>query len=95
MIKKKRHRDGTTKVVFTLPDSGDPVSVVGDFNDWNPYAHPLRRRANGIRSVAVMLPPGTSARFRYLTAGGQFFDDPHGDGLEPNGYGDTHTLLAV
>jgi hypothetical protein len=91
MISKKQHRDGTTKVVFTLPDAGEPVSVVADFNDWDPYAHPLRRRANGVRSVSVMLAPGTC----YLSAGGRFFDDPDGDGVEPNGYGDTHTLLAV
>jgi len=95
MISKKQHRDGTTKVVFSLPDGGEPVSVVADFNDWDPSAHPLRRRSNGVRSVAVMLPPGTCARFRYLTASGRFFDDPDGDGFEPNGYGDTHTLLAV
>jgi 1,4-alpha-glucan branching enzyme len=95
MITKKRHRDGTTRVVFTLPDAGEPVSVVADFNGWDPLAHPLRRRANGIRSVAVLLPPGTCARFRYLGAGGRFFDDPDGDGLEPNGLGGTHTVLAV
>jgi 1,4-alpha-glucan branching enzyme len=95
MITKKRHRDGTTKVVFTLPDAGQPVSVVGDFNGWDPYAHPMRRRANGKRSVSLLLPPGCSFRFRYLTADGHFFDDADGDGFEPNGYGDTHTLLAV
>jgi 1,4-alpha-glucan branching enzyme len=95
MITKKRHRDGSTKVVFSLADGGHAVSLVGDFNDWDPFAHPLRRRANGMRSVAVLLPPGTCARFRYLAAGGRFFDDPDGDGLEPNGYGDTHSLVAV
>jgi 1,4-alpha-glucan branching enzyme len=95
MISKKQHRDGATKVVFSLPDGGEPVSVVADFNGWDPLAHPMRRRSNGVRSVAVMLPPGTCARFRYLAASGQFFDDPDGDGVEPNGYGDTHTLLAV
>ena len=42
-----------------------------------------------------MLPTGARARFRYLSEDGRFFDDPDGDGFEPNGYGDTHTLLAV
>ena len=94
VIKKKRHTDGHTKVVFSLPDGGEPVSVVGDFNGWDPAAHPLRKRSNGVRSVALMLPRGTSCRFRYVSAG-RYFDDPDGDGLEPNGFGDTHTLLAV
>ena len=45
--------------------------------------------------MTVGLAPGARARFRYLAADGTFFDDPDGDGLEPNGYGDTHTLLLV
>jgi hypothetical protein len=94
MITKKRHRDGQTKVVFSLPDGGQPISLVADFNGWDPQAHPLRRRSNGVRSVAIMLPRGTSARFRYV-CGDHYFDDPDGDGYEPNGFGDTHTLLAV
>ena len=57
MITKKRHRDGHTKVVFSLPDAGQPVTLVADFNGWDPTAHPLRKRSNGVRSVAVMLPP--------------------------------------
>jgi hypothetical protein len=42
-------RNGTVRVTFALPD-GEPsgaVSVVGNFNDWNPLTHPLRRRAGG------------------------------------------------
>ena len=41
-----------------------------------------------------MLPPGTCTRFRYVSAG-QYFDDPDGDGFEPNEFGSTNTLLAV
>ena len=95
MIKKKRHRDGHTKVVFSLPDAGEPVSVVADFNGWNPYSHPMKKRSNGTRSVAVELPRGGATRFRYLACDGRFFDDPAGDTFEPNGFGDTHTVLLV
>ena len=40
----KLRRDGKVRVTFTLPqsDPSGPVSVVGDFNDWNPFA---RRRS--------------------------------------------------
>ena len=51
------------------------MSVVGDFNDWNPYAHPLRRRANGTRSAVVTVQTGSMLRFRYLGEGGVWFDD--------------------
>jgi hypothetical protein len=48
---------------------------VGDFNDWDPFAHPLRRRANGTRSAAVTVRAGSTLYFRYLAEGGQWFDD--------------------
>jgi len=68
---------GTVRVTFVLPaaEPAGAVSVVGDFNDWNPYAHPLRKRASGIRSAVVSLPAGTTLRFRYLAEGGIWFDD--------------------
>jgi hypothetical protein len=51
------------------------VSVVGDFNDWDPFAHPLRRRANGTRSAAVTVAAGARLRFRFLAEGGIWFND--------------------
>jgi 1,4-alpha-glucan branching enzyme len=84
----------SVKVTFALPDAGVPVSVVGDFNQWDPMAHPLRKRSNGTRSAAVTIPVGSTVRFRYLAEGGVFFDDEQGV-IEPNGQGQTHTLLSV
>jgi hypothetical protein len=73
----KPGRDGTVRVTFTLPadEPRGAVSVVGDFNDWDPFAHPLRRRANGTRSAAVTVPAGATLRFRYLAEGGIWFND--------------------
>lgn len=83
MVKtSKPRRDGMVRVTFTL-SAGDPataVSVVGDFNDWDPFAHPLRRRANRTRSASVTVPAGSTLRFRYLAEGGQWFND---DTLSP------------
>ncbi len=78
MIKTSRPgRDGNVRVTFTLPaDEPDgAVSVVGSFNDWNPFAHPLRRRANRTRSAAVSVQAGSTLHFRYLAEGGMWFDD--------------------
>ena len=78
MIKKTRPgRDGTVRVTFALPadEPQGSVSVVGSFNDWNPFAHPMRRRANQTRSVAVTVPVGSTLHFRYLAEGGKWFDD--------------------
>ncbi len=78
MIKvAKPTRRGEVRVTFELPatEPAGTVSVVGDFNDWDPYAHPLRKRSNGLRSAAVTVPAGTTLRFRYLAEGGIWFDD--------------------
>ncbi len=83
----KLRRDDKVRVTFTLP-AGEPsghVSVVGDFNDWDPFAHPLRRRANRTRSASVTVPAGSTLRFRYLAEGGWWFDDetiPVADGRD-------------
>lgn len=66
------------RVTFALPldDPEGPVSVVGDFNEWTPGTHELRRRSNGTRSVAIDVRPGTTVQFRYLGTDGRWFDDP-------------------
>ena len=51
------------------------MSVVGDFNGWDPFAHPLRRRSNGTRSATVTVATGRTLHFRYLAEGGMWFDD--------------------
>jgi 1,4-alpha-glucan branching enzyme len=73
----KPGRDGTVRVTFALPidNPGGAVSVVGNFNDWNPYTHPLRKRANQTRSAAVTVRAGSTLHFRYLGEGGIWFDD--------------------
>jgi len=73
----KPGRDGTVRVTFALPidEPGGAVSVVGNFNDWNPHTHPLRKRANRTRSAAVTVQAGTTLHFRYLAEGGIWFDD--------------------
>jgi 1,4-alpha-glucan branching enzyme len=78
MIKTSRvRRDGMVRVTFTLPtaEPGGLVSVVGDFNGWDPFAHPLRTRSNRTRSASVTVPAGSTLRFRYLAEGGRWFDD--------------------
>jgi hypothetical protein len=73
----KPGRDGTVRVTFALPADkpGGAVSVVGNFNDWDPFAHPLRLRTNRTRSAAVTVPVGSTLHFRYLAEGGLWFDD--------------------
>ena len=95
MIKRTSGKQGI-KVQFVLTEErvGDgAVSVVGEFNDWNPRKHPLRRRTNGTRSASVTLEPGRSYAFRYLGTGGRWLDEESADGAVPNGYGGWNSIL--
>jgi 1,4-alpha-glucan branching enzyme len=92
---RKQQTGLAVKVTFSVPDSGVPVSVVGEFNDWDPIQHPLKKRSNGTRSAAVELQPGRAYQFRYLADGGVFFDDDAADAYEPNDRGEQHCLVIV
>jgi len=82
------------KVNFVLSrDSvAGKVSVVGDFNNWDPAVHPLRPRSNGTSSVTVTLPVSQRFAFRYLDDDGRWLDDDTA-GREPNGYGGANSVI--
>ncbi len=80
-------KTSASRLTFAIPagsNSGN-VSVVGDFNDWKPGAHVLRRRSNGTLSAAVPVRPGSTLRFRYLGENGHWFDEPDADYIDSDG----------
>ena len=85
------------KVSFILPSDAvtGKVSVVGDFNDWDPTAHPLRSRGNGTRSAAVTLPAQRRFAFRYLDESGRWLDDDAASAYEENGFGGVNSVVAT
>jgi len=84
---RRQNKGPQVRLTFVLPHDTDPgaVSVVGDFNEWTPGAHPLLKRSNGTRSAAVLVPTGSELRFRYLGEGGRWFDDEDADGHDHHG----------
>jgi hypothetical protein len=85
--RQKPTKAGTVKLTFTLPgdEPTGPVSVVGDFNDWQPGLHELVPGRDGTRSATVTVPAGTTLRFRYLADGGMWFDDDSADMRDEQG----------
>jgi len=77
VIKRQKSKGGATKVTFALPieDAPADTSVVGDFNDWDPLANPMKKRSNGTRSASVEIDEGEVVSFRYLADGGHWFSD--------------------
>ena len=71
------------------------VSLVADFNGWDPAATPLHTRSNGTRSVDVTLRPGSRVRFRYARPDGTFFEDDEADAFEANGFGQRNSIVCA
>lgn len=70
-LKKQQMKSKSlVKVTFRLEKAAAPeaanVSLVGDFNDWNVYATPMKRLKDGAFKVDVTLEPGRSYEYRYL-----------------------------
>ena len=55
MLRRTKPKSDRTKITFAVPHDLAPVSVslIGEFNEWNPQAHPMRKRSNGTRSVTL------------------------------------------
>jgi 1,4-alpha-glucan branching enzyme len=91
-----KHTAATGAVTFSLSTAeiDQPVSVVGEFNGWDPYAHPMKKRSNGTRSVKVELEPGRAYRFKYLAADGSWLNDADA-GTADNGMWGVDSLVVV
>jgi 1,4-alpha-glucan branching enzyme len=96
-VLKRSKEGGGVKLTFalSLSDTPHPVSVLGDFNDWDPHAHPLRKRSNGTRSTSVVVAAGRCIAFKYLADGGTWFHEPDADRQEPNEYGELNSVVET
>ena len=87
------------QVTFILPREAAPeaesVCVLGEFNNWSPDAHPLKRLKNGDFTVTIELETGRSYRFRYVIDGWKYENDWNADRYEPNPYGGEDSIVEV
>lgn len=82
MVRKQNVRGADrVRLTFVLPADHPygPASVVGDFNDWDPMAHPFKKRSNGTYSTSVEVDKGQRYTFRYLGDNENWFNE---DGTE-------------
>lgn len=98
MLKRQKVK-GSNQVKVTFVTKHDPekpkVSVVGDFNEWNPAAHQMVKRANNTRSVTITLPANSRYAFRYYAADGTWFDEEAADDFEPNEFGTRNCVILT
>ncbi|MEA5403143.1 MULTISPECIES: isoamylase early set domain-containing protein [Arcicella] len=75
------------KVTFALPaetvNGAKKVSLLGDFNEWNPTA--LKKQKDGTFKASVELEVGKEFAFRYLVDNDIWLNDEEADKFVPNG----------
>lgn len=94
-MKKTPTTGGKTSVTFDLPPiEAESVAVCGDFNDWSPDSHPLKRRKDGSFATTVRLGPGRY-HFRYLIDGQHWENDWSADAYAPNDHGSDDSVAVI
>ncbi len=84
------------RVTFKVPGewAQNEVSLVGDFNEWDPGVHHLKKD-NGYWQTLVRLKPDRTYRFKYLVDGEIWQNDDQADGYEMNTFGTENSVLNV
>lgn len=88
-------RHGSTVVQFVLVAPGaKSVALVGDFNDWDAAATPLRADANGAWLVALRLIPGRH-RYAFVLDGVRWIADPAAPPAPDDDFGSPGSVVTV
>ncbi len=90
-------KKGVCKVTFELPRDVDAqtAALVGDFNNWDQNATPMKRKKDGSFSAAVNLEAGKEYRFRYLLDSSRWENDWHADAYVPNQFGTEDSIVRT
>ncbi len=90
-------KKGVCKVTFELPKDveAQTASLVGDFNNWDPHATPMKRKRDGGFSIAVNLESGKQYRFRYLLDNARWENDWKADAYLPNSFGTEDSIVRT
>lgn len=85
-MRKNSSKQKTKKIQFSLV-AGDAtkVSLVGEFNDWNPGSDPMQIDESGIWTKTKNLPPG-NIEYKFWVDG-KWMQDPENMRTCPNCFG--------
>jgi 1,4-alpha-glucan branching enzyme len=89
----------TCKVKFTLNkeagNSKQTAFLVGDFNDWDEKATPMKKMKDGSFTVTLSLKKGNKYQYRYLLDGGIWENDWKADEYVPSQFGGSTNSVVV
>lgn len=88
------HAPPLTRFAVTLPPSAHSVTLVGDFNGWDPTATPMRREGGaGHWGTALPLPPGRHV-YAFVVDGRDWRVDPLAPQVPDDGLGPANAVIV-
>ena len=85
------------KVTFRCPKetaaSASSVCLVGDFNNWNHKANPMKSLKDGAYTTTIDLQINREYQFKYLIDGSKWSNDGEADKYIPTIYGDSENSV--
>jgi 1,4-alpha-glucan branching enzyme len=94
VMQKNSSKKKTKKIQFSLTaDTATSVSLVGEFNNWNPDADPMQKDENERWIKIKMLPPG-KIEYKFWVDG-EWVQDPENLRTCPNCFGTQNSIVKV
>ncbi|MCY4540022.1 MAG: isoamylase early set domain-containing protein [Chloroflexi bacterium] len=75
--------------------SASEVCLVGDFNDWDETATPMKALKDGRFKIVLELDPDSEFQFRYLVNGDEWHNDWEADQYVPNPHGSDNCVVCT
>ena len=97
MLKKRFFKTKSTcQVTFQLPKEvkAKEVSLVGEFNDWDEGATPLKK-VKSVWKTTLRLEQGQEYQFRYLVNGNEWHNDDAADRYVPNNIDGDNSVVTT
>lgn len=92
LLNNRSAKQSSVPFAFQAPAVGH-VSLVGDFNNWDPKAMPMRKGADDVWHLSVALKPGRH-EYRFI-ADGVWQDDPAAEERTANNMGGENCVKTV
>jgi 1,4-alpha-glucan branching enzyme len=98
MLKKRYVSEGKVcEVTFVLSANNEAASatLVGDFNNWEKGATPMKQAKNGAWQAKVKLEPGREYQYRYFVNGREWANDQVADRYAAHPYGGENSVVST
>jgi len=98
MPKKMYTKTGNScRVHFELPAGVDAkkVALCGDFNEWNPKTHSMKKKKDDSFYLDVYLPSGRDYRYKFFVDDKRWENDWEAEKYLPNDQGSDDSCISL